>query len=300
MGLRFAHPVGLAAGYDKDGLAWRGLACLGFSHVEVGTVTPLPQAGNPCPRVFRLVDDQALINRLGFPGRGMEFVASRLAAQRPNSVVVGVNIGKNKSTPLASAADDYLAVLERLYKLCDYVAVNVSSPNTPGLRELQNADYLGDLLGALVERRDRLQRSTGLRRPLLVKLAPDLDAGELATSLRAVVASGVDGVIATNTTIARPALVSADRGQAGGLSGAPLTVPAVEMMAAVRAAVGPDMPLIGVGGIMGADDARLRLAAGANLVQLYTGLIYGGPGLPSSVAAELAGCASAPLPAALT
>lgn len=287
-GLRFPHVVGLAAGYDKDALAWRGLACLGFSHVEIGTVTPRPQTGNAKPRVFRLPEDRGVINRLGFPSRGMEFVAARLEGPRPDHVVLGVNIGKNKETPLAEAANDYLAVMERLYTLCDYVAVNVSSPNTPGLRELQGGDYLGDLLSRLVSRRDALVSETGQRRPLLVKIAPDLEDEALAESVAAIIGAGVDGVISSNTTIARDGLQSPNAGEAGGLSGAPLTDRSTERLGALCRMLDGAMPVIGVGGIMDAQDAAAKLQAGASLVQLYTGMIYAGPSLPGEIAGALA------------
>ncbi len=238
--------------------------------------------------MFRLAADRAVINRLGFPSRGMEFVARRLQGPRPGGVVIGANIGKNKDTPLADAPADYLAVMERVYRLCDYLAVNVSSPNTPGLRDLQQGDYLGDLLGRLRARRDELARKTGDRRPLVVKIAPDLDAEALAETLNAVQASGIDGVIATNTTIARPALQSEHAGQKGGLSGAPLTAAANDMIAAVRAHVGPDLAVIGVGGIMDAGHAARRLSSGADLVQVYSGLVYAGPSMPAAIATELA------------
>ncbi len=287
-GLKFAHAVGLAAGYDKDALACRGLGCLGFSHIEIGTVTPLPQVGNAKPRVFRLLDDRGIINRLGFPSRGMEFVARQLTVNKPQDVVVGVNIGKNRDTTLRDAATDYLAVMERLYGLCDYIAVNVSSPNTPGLRDLQGGDYLGDLLGRLVNRRDGLAAETQKRRPLLVKLAPDLDDTALADSVSAILAAGVDGVIATNTTIARDGLRSVHAGEKGGLSGAPLTDRSTERLAAICAALSGKIDVIGVGGVMNDEDAAAKLRAGAKLVQVYSGMVYAGPGLARDIAESLA------------
>ena len=287
-GLRFAHEVGLAAGYDKDGTAWRGLASLGFSHVEIGTVTPRPQPGNPRPRVFRLVEDRGVINRLGFPSRGMDFVAAQLEGPRVADVVLGVNIGKNKDTPLQRAHEDYLAVMERLYAVCDYVTVNVSSPNTPGLRDLQGARYLHDLLSRLVDRRDVLASKEGVRRPLLVKIAPDLDDDELAESVGAILEAHVDGVIATNTTISRGGLRSAHCEQAGGLSGAPLTDRSTERVASLCRMLNGKLPVIGVGGIMHAEDARQKLDAGAKLVQLYSGMVYAGPSLARDIAEQLA------------
>ncbi len=286
-GLRFAHAVGLAAGYDKDATAWRGLACLGFSHVEIGTVTPRPQAGNARPRVFRLPADRGVINRLGFPSAGMEVVAANLAGPRPRDVILGVNIGKNKETPLPDAAGDYLVVMKRLYSLADYVTVNVSSPNTPGLRDLQGGDYLGALLSTLVSSRDELAGKHG-RKPLLVKLAPDLDEDALSESLDAVQSAGVDGVIATNTTIARDGLCSPARGEKGGLSGAPLTDMSTTMVARICDRLGDSIPVVGVGGIMNADDAAAKLAAGARLVQIYSGMVYAGPSMPGKTATALA------------
>lgn len=286
-GLNFSHPVGLAAGYDKDGIAWRGLACLGFSHVEIGTVTPQPQGGNPKPRVFRLVDDRGVINRLGFPSRGMEFVAAQLGGPRPDGVVLGVNIGKNKDTALVDAAGDYLAVMTRLYDVADYIAVNVSSPNTPGLRDLQGGDYLGALLTTLVARRDELAARSGTRKPLLVKIAPDLDDDALRTSAGAIVDAAVDGVIATNTTVARAGLTSSHRAEKGGLSGAPLTDRSTERLATLCRFLGPEVDVVGVGGVMAARDAAAKIAAGAKLVQVYSGMVYAGPGLASAIASQL-------------
>lgn len=293
-GLSFSHAVGLAAGYDKDALAWRGLAALGFSHIEVGTVTPRPQAGNPRPRVFRLAEDRAVINRLGFPSRGMEFVARQLKGPRPDGVVIGVNIGKNKETPLSEAVKDYLAVMTRLYDLADYVAVNVSSPNTPGLRDLQRFDYLGDLLGALAAARDQLSTSKERRVPLLVKLAPDLDDNEVSQSVEAIKSAGIDGVIATNTTICRDGLRSSFADQSGGLSGAPLTVRSTSRLRAICGALGPKIDVIGVGGIMGPADAAEKLRAGAKLVQVYTGMVYAGPAFATRVASQLPRLLAAP------
>ena len=275
-GLDFANPLGLAAGYDKDGLAWRGLACLGFGHLELGTVTPRPQPGNPKPRVFRLVDDSAVINRMGFPGRGAGFLAARLKNRRGARVVIGVNIGKNKDTPDEEAARDYVSLVETFAPLADYLAVNVSSPNTPGLRRLQGRAALEGILIAV----DAARRAAGPRRaPVLLKLAPDLDEAGLDGALEAALVSGVDGIIAANTTVSRPGLHSPLAGEAGGLSGAPLGALSLDFLARTVRRLEGRLPVIASGGVMDAAGVRARLDAGAALVQLYTGLIYAGPGL---------------------
>ena len=286
-GLHFRNPVGLAAGYDKDGLGWRGLACLGFGHIEVGTVTPLPQAGNPKPRLFRLTEEQALINRLGFPGRGAEFVARRLKGKRPRGLVLGVNLGKNKDTRLEQAANDYLLLLEQFAPLADYLVVNVSSPNTVGLRRLQARDLLEGLLTQLAQSRAAKARQLGHHVPLLVKLAPDLQDNELDDALGAIISSGMDGVIATNTTISREGLHSQFAREAGGLSGAPLYGRSLAMVRRIVHLTEGRLPVVGVGGIMDADSARKMLEAGAVLVQVFTGLIYQGPALVKKISSEL-------------
>jgi dihydroorotate dehydrogenase len=280
-GLKFTNRVGLAAGYDKDGLAWRGLATLGFGHIEIGTVTPRPQPGNPKPRIFRIPEEQAVINRMGFPGRGADFVAKQLSVtNRPSPVILGVNIGKNKETPNEEAARDYLYLLEMFSPLADYLAVNVSSPNTVGLRRLQARDYLEDLLKQLSETR----RRSPVSRPILVKLAPDLRDDELDDALAAIQSTGMDGVIATNTTITRDDLKSPLKHESGGLSGKPLTRKSRSMVAKIHRRTSGALPIVGVGGIMNSDDAKAILDAGASLVQLYTGLIYSGPGLGREIA----------------
>ncbi len=291
-GLKFANPVGLAAGYDKDGTAIHGLACLGFGHVELGTVTPRPQAGNRRPRIFRLPQDQALINRMGFPNRGVDRLLTQLR-RRPKDVVIGVNIGKAASTPLQSAADDYLLLLRALHPYADYLAVNVSSPNTPGLRELQDRAQLQGLLGALAAARAELG---GRRIPILVKLAPDLSHPQLADAVQVIGASGMDGIIASNTTTARPALRSHHREQTGGLSGAPLRDQSLHMIGRIRELSGGRLPVIAVGGILGPADALAALQAGAVLVQLYTGLVYRGPGLVREILAGLERRELTPMP----
>jgi dihydroorotate dehydrogenase len=286
-GLEFSNPLGLAAGYDKDGRAILGLACLGFGHLELGTVTPRPQAGNPRPRLFRLPQDQALINRMGFPNAGAGPLLKRLRRGRPRDVVIGVNIGKGAATPLARAAEDYVELLRLFHPLADYLAVNVSSPNTIGLRRLQARAALEALLVALAGERARLEAETERRVPMLVKLAPDLDEAELGDAVEAVLRAGLEGVIATNTTLGRSGLRSPRAGEAGGLSGAPLRQRSTEVIGAIRRLSGGGLPVVGAGGVFDAQDARAKLEAGAVLVQAYTGLVYRGPGFARSVLAGL-------------
>jgi dihydroorotate dehydrogenase len=282
-GLRFQNPLGLAAGYDKDAVAVAGLATLGFGHLEVGTVTLRPQPGNAGPRVFRLPVDAAIVNRLGFPSRGADFVAAQLSRPRPPGLVVGVNIGKNKDTPLERAPEDYAALVDRFAPLADYLVINVSSPNTIGLRRLQGRAALEALLDAALASRDAQPRRT----PLLVKLAPDLDDAGLDDALGVLLDRGVDGVVATNTTLSRAGLRSAGATAAGGLSGRPLTVRANALVAAIAERAGGKLPIIGVGGISTAEDVRARLDAGATLVQLYTSLVYEGPGVVQRIVRAL-------------
>ena len=284
-GLTFPNPVGLAAGYDKDGLAWRGLACLGFGHIEVGTVTLLAQAGDPKPRLFRLPENHALINRMGFPGEGAERVAARLGRKRTERLVLGVNLGKNKDTSLETAAGDYLSLMDIFAPLADYLAINVSSPNTVGLRSLQARDALSNLLELLLKRRAELDLKKRL--PLLVKLAPDLDQQELDDALDVLLSTGVEGVIATNTTVSRAGLDSPLASESGGLSGAPLGGRSTNMIRQIHLRTGGKLPIIGVGGVMGADHAKAKLDAGATLVQVYTGLVYAGPGLVRKIKRSL-------------
>jgi len=287
-GLTFRHPVGLAAGYDKNAIAIEGLACLGFSHIEVGTVTPLPQDGNPRPRVFRLPQDRAIINRLGFPNDGAAIVARRLALlPRKRAYLVGVNIGKGRDTPLEEAVQDYLTLVRAFYPYADYLAVNVSSPNTLGLRRLQSRHYLQALVAALLEEGNALQKATGRRMPLLVKVAPDLTWQELDDVLDVLLAAGVDGIIATNTTLSREGVTSPLRREEGGLSGAPLRQRATTMVRYIHERTGARLPVVAVGGIFTAQDALEKLEAGACLVQVYTGLIYEGPGIVRRILQEL-------------
>jgi dihydroorotate dehydrogenase len=279
-GLRFRSRVGVAAGFDKDGVALRGWAALGLGFAEVGTVTPLPQAGSPRPRLFRLPADEALINRMGFNNAGAEAVARSLALARPHlpgGFVVGVNIGRNAATAAEDSVRDYLAAQRQLAPLADYLAVNVSSPNTPGLRELQAPRRLRELLAALAEAGERL----GCPRPIFVKLAPDLAASELEAVLAAVLEIPASGLILSNTTLARDRLTSpADLAhEAGGLSGAPLLTRTRGAVRRMRALGGERLAIVASGGIGSAEDAATLIGAGADLVQLWTGLVYGGPGL---------------------
>ena len=291
-GLTFPNPVGLAAGYDKDGLGWQGLACLGFGHIEIGTVTLLPQPGNPRPRLFRLVEDGGLINRLGFPSRGAQFVVQRLRGRRPPGLILGINLGKNKSTPLDEAVEDYLKLFTHFAPLADYLAVNVSSPNTEGLRSLQARQALRGLLSPLVAAKRAFlssEKDTQLKTlPLLVKLSPDLDENQLNEALEVLLEVGVDGVIATNTTIDHRSLASPLAGETGGLSGLPLRSRALQMIRHIHARTQGALPIVGVGGIDSPESTRQMLEAGASLVQVYTGLVYQGPGLVSKILRGLA------------
>ncbi len=286
MGLPFANPVGLAAGFDKDARHVEAWDAVGFGHVEVGTLTPMPQPGNPKPRMFRLPPDRALLNRLGFNNGGAEVAALRLQ-KRPEGLIVGGNIGKNKDTPNERAEDDYLKAFDALADAVDYLTVNVSSPNTPGLRALQDREPLQRLLHTLQERNQRRREP----RPLALKLAPDLTDEQLREAAGLAVAAGFAGLIATNTTISRAGLVTpaaaVDALGAGGLSGAPLTARALEITRLLRAELPATVALIGVGGIMSTDDARARLAAGADLIQLYTGFVYEGPALVTQICRAL-------------
>jgi dihydroorotate dehydrogenase len=290
-GVHFPNPMGLAAGYDKNAavpLAW---SALGFGFAELGTITAKAQPGNPKPRIFRLEREAALINRMGFNNDGAAAVAQRLTRvlppHRPHPIPLGFNIGKSKVTPLEEAAEDYLESLERLFPFADYLVVNVSSPNTPELRKLQEPDRLGRLLETLRVRSQQLATQANRPpKPLLVKIAPDLTDDEVAEVARVVLAVGVSGLIATNTTLARSGLRSAIN-EEGGLSGKPLATRATEILRILFRAVEGKIPLIGVGGIFSAEDAYARIRAGASLVQLYTGLIYEGPLLARRIVHDL-------------
>lgn len=282
LGLDFPNPVGLAGGFDKNAVAVAGLEALGFGHIEVGTVTARPQPGNDRPRVFRLPQHEALINRFGFNNQGAEGVAARLAAAPPRRIPLGISLGKSKVTPLEEAVDDYLFSLRTLYPHGDYFAVNVSSPNTPNLRKLQGAEELETLVAALVAERDRLAAAPGgpgTRKPILVKVAPDLEWEALDEALEVCSRQGIDGLVATNTTISRDPLgpnPPAPAAETGGLSGRPLHRRSLEVVRHIRGRL-PRMPLIGVGGILSPEDAWAMLRAGADMVQVYTGFIYRGP-----------------------
>ena len=282
-GLRLPNPVGLAAGLDKNGEALAGLSKLGFGFVECGSVTPLAQSGNPRPRLFRLSEDRAIINRMGFNNAGLEAFAARLGDRRQGAVV-GANLGANKETE--DRAADYVAGLQRLDGLADYFTINISSPNTPGLRALQGRDALDDLLGRVAEARPG---NLGRRRaPVFLKIAPDLTASEIAMIVEAAIAHRIDALIVSNTTLDRPGLRSADAGEAGGLSGAPLKDRALTALRDAAAAAGGRLPLIGVGGIASGEDAYVRIRAGASAIQLYSALIFNGPGLVGRIKRDLA------------
>jgi dihydroorotate dehydrogenase len=284
MGLDFDSPLGMAAGFDKGEVLVRGLHALGFSHVEVGTITPRPQAGNARPRLFRLPEHRALVNRMGFNNQGVEACAERLSRlPREGGGIVGVNVGKNKDTPNERAVDDYLAAIDGLHSWADYLVVNLSSPNTPGLRELQERAPLERLLGACVD------RARPLGKPLLVKLAPDLSPEALDEAVDVAVGCGASGIITTNTTVQRPGAVAEHlrAKEAGGLSGAPLAPLALASLRRAFARAAGRIPIIGVGGIMDAADAYTRIRAGASLVQVYTGLVYAGPAMPRRMLEEL-------------
>jgi dihydroorotate dehydrogenase len=309
-GLAFKNPVGLAAGYDKDALAIRGLSALGFGHIEVGTVTPRPQPGNPHPRIFRLPEDQAVINRMGFPSQGSEFVQKQLnpslrqgalaklmhflsfskktspGLTSKNDVILGINLGKNKDTPNEAAVLDYLELLQCFAPYADYLAINISSPNTVGLRQLQGRTALEGLLTQLHAQRQLEEKRLEKRLPLLVKLAPDLSDHELDDALDVVLATHMDGVIVTNTTLARSGLRSDHRAESGGLSGSPLRLRSETVLQQVLTRVNQRIPVVSVGGIMDPADAKRRLDLGATLIQIYTGLIYAGPGLVRKILME--------------
>ena len=278
IGLRFPNRVGLAAGFDKSAEAVDGLGRLGFGFVEVGTVTARAQGGQPRPRLFRHASASALINRLGFPNDGAAAVAKRLRLRHYRGVL-GVNIGKNADTPIDRALDDYVACLRALHAVADYVTVNISSPNTAALRDLHAPERLEPLLRGLLRERDRLLLGYARRLPLLLKVSPDLDRTALESVARVATGAGIDGIVATNTTVQRSAAFDGSANQSGGLSGAPLHALALETVAALRAIVGPGLPIIGVGGIDSVTKALAMRAAGADLVQIYTGLVYRGPAL---------------------
>ena len=287
-GVPFSNRLGLAAGFDKNAVAVKGLAALGFGFLEIGTVTPLKQAGNPRPRLFRLEPDQALVNRMGFNNDGIETVMRRLSFCREQvGVPIGINVGKNKSTSNALAVEDYRICLDRAYPIADYLTINISSPNTPDLRKLQGIHESEKFLVALNMHRDVLTERCGRRIPMFVKLAPDLSEKELKNLVTVSQDSGIDGIVATNTTISRPNLVSRWQSEAGGLSGVPLFEKALETVSTIRDLVGQDYPIIGVGGISTPQDASDMLTAGADLLQIYTSFIYQGPSIIERIQKEL-------------
>ena len=283
MGLDFPNPIGLAAGFDKNAAHADALGVLGFGFLEVGGITPLPQEGNPSPRIFRLPEAEALINRMGFNNCGAKQAAENLARRKWRGVL-GVNLGKNAGTALADAAGDYCAAMEATYAQGDYFTVNVSSPNTEGLRELQREGSLRELVGAVARKRDELAETHGRRAPLLVKFSPDLTDEGLREAAMVAAEAGADGAVGVNTTTARPDGIRGERaGEVGGLSGRPLFSRAVEAVGILREALPEGAMLIGVGGVFSAEDAREHFRAGADLVQVYTGLIYRGPGLAGEI-----------------
>jgi dihydroorotate dehydrogenase len=292
MGLSFPNAVGLAAGLDKDGDYIDGLSALGFGFIEVGTVTPRPQPGNPRPRMFRLPQANALINRMGFNNGGVDAFVRNVQSSRfyqEKLGVLGLNIGKNADTPMERATDDYLICLDKVYPYASYVTVNISSPNTKNLRQLQQASELDELLTKLKEAQSRLADKHGRYVPIVLKIAPDLDIEQIRTIADALLLHHMDGVIATNTTITRDAVQGlAHANEMGGLSGAPVRELSNRVIRALHQQLGKDIPIIGVGGIFSADDAQAKLDAGASLIQLYTGLIYRGPALVGECAEALA------------
>jgi dihydroorotate dehydrogenase len=290
-GLSFPNPVGLAAGFDKDAEVWRQMLGMGFGFLEVGTLTPLPQQGNPKPRLFRLAEDEAVINRMGFNNQGQAAAAGRLARRDRSAGIVGINLGANKDSPARIA--DYVAGVRAMAPLADYLTINVSSPNTPGLRALQDKVVLDELLAAVMEARDAgppisdMEGPRPSKPPIFLKVAPDLEPLDVNDIARAVVDHRLDALIVANTTLSRPNLTSSHRDEAGGLSGAPLKALALQRLRDFRQATGGQIPLIAAGGIGSGEDAWARIKAGASLVQLYSALVYRGPGLARTINREL-------------
>lgn len=279
MGLEFPNKIGLAAGLDKNGDYIRGLAALGFGHIEIGTITPKPQPGNPKPRLFRLPEAEALINRMGFNNKGVDYLLEQVTKSSYKGIL-GINIGKNFFTPLDKAVDDYLYCLERVYPHASYITINISSPNTPGLRELQMGVYLKELLFSLKKAQRELATKHQKTVPLAVKIAPDLNGNELAEMCRVFLEQKIDGIIATNTTLSREGVTGlAVSNENGGLSGKPLFRKSLSIVQELKELVKDCIPIIACGGIMSCEDAQLFLESGASLIQVYTGFIYRGPGL---------------------
>jgi dihydroorotate dehydrogenase len=294
MGIDFPNPVGLAAGLDKNGDYIEGLAARGFGFIEIGTITPRPQPGNPQPRLFRLPQASAIINRMGFNNKGVDYLIDRVKAAQPflqkNNIVLGINIGKNKDTPAENAVDDYLICMRKAYRYASYITVNLSSPNTPGLRDLQFGEPLKQLLARLKQEQQLLAVQYGRYVPLAVKIAPDMAIDDIREVAAALIDNQLDGVIATNTTIARDAVKDLPHGnEAGGLSGAPLTKKSTEVIRSLAQELNGKLPIIGVGGIMSGADATEKFAAGAKLVQVYTGFIYRGPALVGEAVSAVRG-----------
>jgi dihydroorotate dehydrogenase len=291
-GITFPNPVGLAAGLDKDGKHIDALGTLGFGFLEIGTVTPKPQPGNPKPRMFRLPQAQAIINRMGFNNDGVDACVKRVrnSTYWQNGGIVGLNIGKNASTPIENAASDYVTAMEAVYEVASYITVNISSPNTQNLRALQGEDMLRSLLQSLHIAREALSDRFGVRKPLFLKIAPDLEQNDIKLIADLLVEFKIDAIIATNTTIARDAVQGLEFGQeAGGLSGAPVRHASNEVVRSLKGYLADTIPIVGVGGIMSGKDAQEKITVGASLVQIYSGLIYRGPKLISECAAALKG-----------
>ena len=289
-GITFPNPIGLAAGLDKDGKHIDALGSLGFGFLEIGTVTPRPQPGNPKPRMFRLPEAQALINRMGFNNDGVDACVARVRRSRywQNGGVVGLNIGKNASTPIEDAASDYVLAMKAVYEITSYITVNISSPNTQNLRALQGEEMLRSLLGSLDVAREELSDRFGVRKPLFLKIAPDLDVADINLIADLLLEFGLDAIIATNTTVSRTVVANLEHGnEAGGLSGAPVRAASTEVIKTLKARLGNDLPIIGVGGILSGQDAQEKVSAGASLVQIYSGLIYRGPDLVSECISAL-------------
>ncbi|GAB1259577.1 quinone-dependent dihydroorotate dehydrogenase [Aurantivibrio plasticivorans] len=292
MGITFPNPVGLAAGLDKNGDHIDALGNLGFGFIEIGTITPKPQPGNDKPRLFRLPEHQAIINRMGFNNLGVDHLVEKVKARKYKGVL-GINIGKNAVTPVENANDDYKICLHKVYPHADYITVNISSPNTPGLRTLQYGEQLDQLLSMLKHEQQLLTDQHGRYVPIAVKIAPDMDETEIKQVATSLLSSGIDGVIATNTTLSREAVAGhVYANEAGGLSGAPVTAASTQVIKLLHAELGSRLPIIGVGGIMDGDSAQEKIEAGASLVQIYSGFIYRGPELITEAADAIASCRS--------
>lgn len=285
MGITFPNSVGLAAGFDKNADYVDALAALGFGFIEIGTVTPKPQDGNPRPRLFRLTPQEAIINRMGFNNKGVEYVAKRLEQTKYRGIL-GINIGKNKDTPIEKSADDYLIGFRALWKFASYITINISSPNTPGLRDLQKSDLLASLLISVKQERDRIHQLENKYIPLVVKISPDLNEDELQQTADVLLQQKIDGVIATNTTISRDGVEdSSYASEIGGLSGKPLFFRSTNILRQLHSILKDNIPIIASGGVMDADSAKEKFSSGAKLVQIYSGFIYAGPGLIKKIAA---------------